>query len=200
MYGKLTDLYHNKDFYGYEIYDPQGDVPEKMKDIVSYSVPLPFSISSYAQMDKEGQPLGKRALGFFGFVKAPSYIVNSPIENEIFDLYHIRMQETRPYKQKAANNLKKAARDLYKSGKVDEAEALLDKAIKDGTLRQTQVKYLMRNIGKTEDASAMCFRELPYSDKEYLYQKMTPEEKAKYDPKGHLAGKTKKSHRIVIHP
>lgn len=201
MWGKLLDDWNNKDFYGYEIYDPQASLPERAKEIAEYSVPKPFSISSFMQMGKEGQSFGKKALGFFGFVKAPSYIVNSPIENEIFDLYHIRDQGVKPYQDRKANDIKKEARTLYKEGYTEKAEDLLSKAIKDGVLRETQVKYLMRNVGKTDDASVYIFRMLPRSDKEYLYSKMTKEEKEKYDPKGKLNPNKKPSnpHAIVTY-
>lgn len=182
-FSKLIDIWQNKDFYHYEIHDEHDSWLERRKDDLEYFIPKPFSISSSLQMIGKGEPPAKVAMSFFGLNKAPGYLINSDIENEIFDLYNIRNTNIKPQSQKEANDIKKQIRELYKEDKKQEAQKMASDAVKQGILRPTQIKYLFSHIGKESSPSIYFFKMLPYEDKKYLIDKMTKEERKIYDPK-----------------
>jgi hypothetical protein len=184
--GRFYDLQQNKDFFGYEIYDPQATMSEKAKEIGSYFLPKPFSFTNLLQMKEKGEPPSKQALSFLGFTKAPKYITNTPIENEIGDLYNMNTNLKRAYEAKGQADVKRQILDLYKGGKEDQAYDLMSKSVTEGKLRANQTEWLLRNINKKADIGEYMFKMLPYDDKLYLYNKMSTEEKQKYDPKGNL--------------
>lgn len=180
----VNSVWNNKDFYGYEIYDPHGTRKEKAEEISTYLLPKPFAITSAKELHEKGEPFGKVAMSFLGLTKAPAYLTHSPIQNEIFDLYRVRNAGVRPHGEREGAQAKAEIRRLYKENKREEAEDLAKKYIKDGLLRPTQIKYLFQHAPATGDISVYFFSRLPFEDKEYLYNKMSDEEKKIYDPAG----------------
>ena len=193
--GRFYELQQNKDFFGYEIYDPQAPVSEKAKEIGEYFLPKPFSFTNLTQMKAKDEGLVKQSLSFLGFTKAPKYITNTPIENEIGDMYNMTNSLKKPHNAKEVSDVKGKIKELYKNGKEDEAYRLMTKSVSEGKLRATQTDWLLRNIDKKADLGEYMFRMLPYDDKKYLYNKMTEEEKAKYDPKETLKGQIKSENK-----
>lgn len=193
--GKGIELYKNVDFYGYEIRDENDPATKQLIDAGKYVMPKPFSISSFQKMKEKGEPFNKQALSFLGFNKAPGYLEQSPIESEIIDLYRIRNTSVKPIKQKEGNDAKKEIRTLYKTDK-EAAQKLADSAVDKGILKPTQITYLFRNIGKNDDAGVYFFSRLPSSDKEYLYSKMSKEDKERFDPKGNLLSQEEKDAKL----
>ena len=191
-FGKGLELYKNKDFYGYEIYDETDPKYKQLFDAAKHSAPEPFSISSFKKMRDKGEPVSKQALSFLGFNKAPGYLEHSDLESEIIDLYRIRNTSVKPLKMKEANDKKKEIRDMYKKD-IEKAQEMADEAVNSGLLRPTQVSRLFRDVAKNEDAIVYFFQRLPETDKEYIYSKMTKEEKAKFDPKNKLGQSTEAS-------
>jgi len=194
-FGKGLELYKNVDYYGYEIRDENDPATKQLIDAGKYAMPKPFSVSSFQKMKEKGEPFNKQALSFLGFNKAPGYLEQSQVESEIIDLYRIRNTSVKPIKQKEGNDAKKEIRNLYKTDK-EAAQKLADNAVDKGILKPTQITYLFRNIGKNDDASAYFFSRLPSSDKEYLYSKMTKEDKERFDPKGSLLSQEEKDARL----
>lgn len=193
--GKGIELYKNVDFYGYEIRDENDPATKQLIDAGKYVMPKPFSISSFQKMKEKGEPFNKQALSFLGFNKAPGYLEQNEIESEIIDLYRIRNTSVKPIKQKEGNDAKKEIRTLYKTDK-EAAQKLADNAVDKGILKPTQITYLFRNIGKNDDAGVYFFSRLPASDKEYLYSKMSKEDKERFDPKGNLLSQEEKDARL----
>lgn len=193
--GKGIELYKNVDFYGYEIRDENDPATKQLIDAGKYVMPKPFSISSFQKMKEKGEPFNKQALSFLGFNKAPGYLEQSEIESEIIDLYRIRNTSVKPIKQKEGNDAKKEIRTLYKTDK-EAAQKLADSAVDKGILKPTQITYLFRNIGKNDDAGVYFFSRLPSSDKEYLYSKMSKEDKERFDPKGNLLSQEEKDAKL----
>jgi predicted GNAT family acetyltransferase len=191
-FGKGLELYKNKDFYGYEIYDETDPKYKQLFDAAKHSAPEPFSISSSKKMRDKGEPVSKQALSFLGFNKAPGYLEHSDLESEIIDLYRIRNTSVKPLKMKEANDKKKEIRDMYKKD-IEKAQEMADEAVNSGLLRPTQVSRLFRDVAKNEDAIVYFFQRLPKTDKEYIYSKMTKEEKAKFDPKNKLGESTEEN-------
>jgi hypothetical protein len=193
--GRFYELQQNKDFFGYEIYDPQAPASEKAKEIGEYFLPKPFSFTNLAQMKAKDEGLVKQSLSFLGFTKAPKYITNTPIENEIGDMYNMTNSLKKPHNAKEVSDVKGKIKELYKNGKEDEAYRLMTKSVSEGKLRATQTDWLLRNIDKKADPGEYMFRMLPYDDKKYLYNKMTDDEKTKYDPKETLKGQIKSENK-----
>lgn len=183
---KVYDVWQNKDFYGYEIYDPTAPESEQLKDKALYLAPKPFSVSSMKEMHDKGEPPGKVAMGLLGLNKAPGWMTHTDIENKIFDLYNIRNAGTKPYKEREGAEAKKEIRSLYRDGNKDEAQEKLNEAVKKGDIRPSQVRTLMKNVGHLSNPSVYFFSKLPFEDKQYLYNLMDDEEKKQYDPKGTL--------------
>lgn len=195
--GKGIELYKNVDFYGYEIRDENDPATKQLIDAGKYVMPKPFSISSFQKMKEKGEPFNKQALSFLGFNKAPGYLEQSEIESEIIDLYRIRNTSVKPIKQKEGNDAKKEIRKLYKTDK-EAAQKLADSVVDKGILKPTQITYLFRNVGKNDDAGVYFFSRLPSSDKEYLYSKMSKEDKERFDPKGNLLSQEEKDAKLKI--
>lgn len=183
---KVMDLWDNKDFYGYEIRDEHGSLKDQAWQSLLYVAPKPFSFSSYKAMAEKGEPMSKRIMSFVGLVKAPGYLSHTDIENKIFDLYNIRNTGTKPYQEKEANKTKAEIRELYHDGKVQEAQDLVQKSIKDGLLRPTQVQALLKRAAGVSNPSLFFFKTLPMEDKVALYQDMNAEEQKLYDPNGKI--------------
>jgi hypothetical protein len=178
-FGKGIDLWNNKDFYGYNIYDETDPAYKKLVDAGKYVAPKPFSITSFQKMKEKGEPVSKQALSFFGFNKAPGYLEHSDLETEILDLYNIRNTSVKPLKMKEANDKKKEIREMYKKD-IGKAQEMANEAVNEGLLRPTQVSRLFKDVAKNQDAMVFFFKKLPESDKEYLVTKMTDEEKEKF--------------------
>jgi len=193
---KLVDIWNNKDFYGYEIHDEHDSFLQKRKDDILYFIPKPFSFSSASQMIERGEPTSKVVMSFFGLNKAPGYLTHTDIENEIFDLYNIRNAGIKPKDAKESNDTKKEIRQLYKEDKKDEAQQLADQAVKKGLLRPSQIKFLVSHVKSDENPSVFFFKELPFEDKKYLYEKMSDDEKKLYDPKGTFGKQVKVNNEL----
>jgi hypothetical protein len=135
-------------------------------------------------------------MSFFGLNKAPGYLTHTDIENEIFDLYNIRNAGIKPKDAKESNDTKKEIRQLYKEDKKDEAQQLADQAVKKGLLRPSQIKFLVSHVKSDENPSVFFFKELPFEDKKYLYEKMSDDEKKLYDPKGTFGKQVKVNNEL----
>lgn len=195
---KVLDVWNNKDFYGYEIRDEHASKLEQAEQSLLYVAPKPFSVSSYQAMDEKGEPMSKKIMSFMGLVKAPGYLSHTDIENKIFDLYNHRNTGTKPYQEKEANKTKSEIRELYHEGKIQDAQDLVQKSIKEGLLRPTQVQALLKRSAGSSNPSLFFFKTLPMEDKVALYRDMNAEEQKLYDPNGkigqqvELADKNKK--------
>jgi hypothetical protein len=183
---KIYDLWQNKDFYGYEIVDRGGTKADKVEQSLLYVAPKPFSISSAIQMKEKGEPTGKQVMSFLGLNKAPGWMTHTDIENKIFDLYNIRNAGTKPYQEREANKAKSEIKELYKAGDAEGAQEKMSNALKDGLIRPSQVRSVIKAAGKSGNASEYFFSRLPYEDRTYLFDQMDEDEKKVYDPKGKL--------------
>lgn len=192
---KFYDLWINKDFYGYEIRDRGASKLKQAEQSLFYVAPVPFSYSSMKKQIEEGEPLSKAAMSFAGLQKAPQWITNTDMENRIYERYGIRNAGTKPYKEKEAREVKADIKKLYSAGDDDAAHDKLDQAVKDGLIRPTQVKGILKAGGQKESAAVYFFSRLPYEDKEEFYKDMTEEEKELYDPKGKFKRELEKNQR-----
>ena len=113
----LTDISNNKDYYGYEIRDPNANVAQQAGQAGMYVLKAfePFWIQGVQRSTQAGATPGAVAAPYFGVMPAPAYITRSSIQNRISDLYHLRTGErTKPYEARQADQEKRSARDASK--------------------------------------------------------------------------------------
>lgn len=91
-FGRIADIWQNKDFYGNQVYDPDSPSYQKALDISKHLIPLPFSLSSAMQSKQEGGNKLATAAGFAGFTQAPKYITESEAEQKASGFYQERGQ------------------------------------------------------------------------------------------------------------
>ncbi len=180
---------YNEDYYGYEIYDIYAPWHTKFAQGAEHMIPEPFSISSYQRMRKAGEPVVKSLGSFMGFLKAPKYIVNEPIENDIHDLFMMRNASIKPYGASKARERMWEIEQLWEKEEIAEAEKLYQEGVEEGILDDSKTKTLAKRIntkllGKEDEAFRYMFRTLPIQDKIHLFSKMNDKQKEYYDPKG----------------
>lgn len=77
IWGWLTEVYSNRDFYGGIIHDPNGSFDQQAQQFLGYlyNQILPFSVRSYQRLGREGSTFDQQIASFFGFQAAPQWIV-----------------------------------------------------------------------------------------------------------------------------
>lgn len=175
--GKILETWENKDFYGNQVYNDRDPAWKQVLDAGANFIPKPFAISS--ALNTEGKD---KAFGFFGFTKAPAYVTNTPIQNEIYDLYNKRFGGgIKSPAQTEKNDVYKEYKSLIKQGKEDEANQVLKGAVDKGIATTKGFNVVKANMSKGTDK--LLFDRLPKDDKDYLINKMSGEEKSYYTAK-----------------
>lgn len=103
-WGRLWDIWNNKDFYGTQIYNPDDPFWSRQVDKAIHLVPLPFSISSQLAAERSGASKAVTHLGEAGFTKAPYYMSHTPAELKASEL----MQAQLPQGARTKENAEKA--------------------------------------------------------------------------------------------
>ena len=177
--GKLMELWQNKDFYGYEIVDPNAPISMKAWQAALHMAPLPFGIQQY--LKTSGKPIEERASGLVGFNKAPKYITNTGAQNDIDELYDKRFGGgTKPYSQREMDQAKTDLRNLKKQNSPqfeDKLNDYVNKGLID--LKSNFVKELDKNSDVPQDVK--MFQRLPAVDQGGVL-KDHPEDIQKYLP------------------
>jgi len=180
MINSLINMMQNEDYYGFEIRNPEDPLVKQLGQIATYTGEqfIPFSVRNYQQRLRSGDTKGEALQSLYGITPAPKYISNSPIQNEIKDLYEKRTgKPLKPLSQKEIYQKKKDIKDLIKLGRNNEAK---DKAVELLQDEQITIKGLKNLFAKKTAWDSYMFQRLPVSDKAYLFEKMDKEEKAKY--------------------
>jgi len=102
LIGAISQLAHNKDYYGYEIHDPNASYGAQAGQIGKYVLSnfIPFWIRG-AQKAQSGA--GGAVASYFGVMPAPNYISQSTLQNRIEQLFGERTGEPlKPYEQQFA--------------------------------------------------------------------------------------------------
>jgi hypothetical protein len=95
--GPLAELYHNRDFFGNKLADPNAPAWKRVGQTIDSTLGQnlkPITFSSSERYGQRGGGYGKTALSIAGFGPAPSYITNTPIQNRIA---HVYGEEAAPY-------------------------------------------------------------------------------------------------------
>jgi hypothetical protein len=117
----IDDVAQNRDYYGYEIFDPNANVAKQAAQTGKYVIKSfePFWTRGVRKEQERGAGALRQALPLVGVMPAPGYITRSPMQNEISKLYQLRTGErTKPFGSQEKDAEKKAARnkstlDLY---------------------------------------------------------------------------------------
>jgi hypothetical protein len=128
-------LVKNRDYYGYEIRDPNANVAAQVGQSLKYVVKSfePFWTRGARKEMNEGAGVGSVVAPYFGVMPAPAYINRSAIQNKISELYHKRTGDrTKPYDSRDADALKRTAHDsstmdiyMFKRLPASDKEALM---------------------------------------------------------------------------
>lgn len=183
LWGKVAEDLSNKDFYSNEIYKESDPAWLKFTKAMWHLKPMPFSVQSALN-----QPTtAGKIQSFAGITKAPRYVDNTPMQNDIYALYNQRFGGgTKSELQTKKADTSKKYKDLLKAGKTGEAQAVKAQAISDGTYTERGFGRIETNLKKGTDK--VLFDRLPQDDKDRLMKKMTDEEKAYYSTKSSSGG------------
>lgn len=180
----LADMLQNEDYYGYEITPNYASLPEKIKDWLSYleTQTMPFSARNLMQFSGKqggwkdlikaitsGKTTREGLMSFFGVTPAPKYITNTKFQNEVSDLFKIRVGGTKTLDQLERSNMKKEVYDLYKSGDhfgaIDRTQELLD----EGSISKQEANSMLGAIGQPTELRQ--YQHLPEQDQRHLLEK-----------------------------
>ena len=162
----IADMLSNRDYYGYEISDPQADKLTQAEQKGAYFAKgyIPFSIRNMIQRADAGDDFWDQAQSFVGITPAPKYITNTSLQNKIEEIFKERIGEpVRPFEDREKADAKKEIKKLLFTGKEDEADALIDKYVEAKVLTSGQTKDLKKNYDVPTDIK--LFTRLPPSDK-----------------------------------
>jgi hypothetical protein len=110
----IGDVAKNRDYYGYEIRNPNANVAEQAGQVAKYVVKSfePFWTRGARKNIQSGAGAAGLVAPYFGTMPAPAYVTKSATQNRISELYHLRTGEpTKPYEKQFAAPDKKKAHD-----------------------------------------------------------------------------------------
>jgi hypothetical protein len=110
----VTDVVRNRDFYGYEIRNPNAPAAAQAGQVSKYVIKSfePFWTRGVRKTAEAGVNPARVAAPYVGIMPAPAYITRSSIQNQISELYHKRTGErTKPYEARETDVAKRAAHD-----------------------------------------------------------------------------------------
>ena len=172
------DILKNKDFYGVEIRDENAPAVKQAEQLAEYlgrEALAPISISGYLRRKRIS---GKSSITpFIGFVPAPRYVTETPIQSKIYTLYSKRFGgQTKTREEWEKTQAKAEIRTLYLQGKDKEMREKIREAIKKGYIKR--VSQFLKNCDLPSDIRA--FKALPAEDQKGLISKMSLEEIKRY--------------------
>ena len=174
----IGDLAQNKDYYGYEIIDPNDPLIKQTQEFLKFSLEslAPISIGSA----QRSQTLKGKMLSFAGFSLAPKYISESTLQSKIFNLYDKRFGgTTKSLASQVVANAKSEIRRLYDSGQTTQANQKLNDAINKGYF--TTKASLTKFINDSDiPADVRAFRGLPAADQQELLKDMSLQDLERY--------------------
>jgi hypothetical protein len=167
----IADMIQNQDYYGTEIRNPNDPLVKQLQDLFAYQAKqfVPFTITNYLARQSAGEGPVSAAQSFFGITPAPGYITKTPLQTEIGNLYDKRFGGGSQTKEQADIEHQKAAvRQLYVSGKTEEANAALDRLVQMGIVKDPSSFIREADI----PADIKLFQRLPAEDQITLIKKM----------------------------
>ena len=178
VFGMITQMLDNKDYFGYEIRDKNDTYLEQGKQVLNYlgEQYKPFSIRNLEQRKKAGDSFLEQMQSFVGITPAPKYITNTDIQKKIEKRFNeVYGNQTKTLDQKQKDEIKKHLKELYKSD-PDEYEKQSQEALQSGVL----TKRMLDAVEDTTPTDIKLFKRLPKTDKDILKSQMSESQRERY--------------------
>ncbi len=175
------DMLLNKNFYGAEIRDPHAPIREQAKQVAIFlgtEGMIPISLSGYLR--HKGITGKSTAAPFMGFVPAPSYITQSPIQSEIYELASKRFGGTISVKTAEKRTFMRELKQLIRQKNKTEIIAKYREGVQKGYINPRMRKQIFKRARRAPDINT--FGMLPEDDQDYLLNKMSLTELKRYLP------------------
>lgn len=144
-WGRLADVWENRDFYGTEVYHEDDPLLKRTYDKFTHLVPLPFGLSSYVAAHRTGATGPRAAAGFMGFTKAPYYISYTPAEKEAYKL----IRDQQPVGGRTEQEFERGVNERIAVDAIKRKEMTLSEAIKNGMVARRRVDIVGRRLSQT---------------------------------------------------
>lgn len=144
-WGRLADVWENRDFYGTEVYHEDDPLLKRTYDKFTHLVPLPFGLSSYVAAHRTGATGPRAAAGFMGFTKAPYYISYTPAEKEAYKF----IREQQPIGGRTEQEFERGVNERIAVDAIKRKEMTLSEAIKKGMVDRRRVDIVGRRLSQT---------------------------------------------------
>lgn len=176
-WGRIYDVWRNKDFQGYEIRTPGDPLGQQVWDVVGHVFPAPIGpAKAIKDIKKEG--VGKAAREFAGFTDAPRYVGQSEgsqlLDKKLDEQF--TKEAPRPKAEREQLRLKSEIRQLGSTDPQAAGKALVN-AVRAGKLTQKQAEWQEKHLGQTTLQYRFGLLK-SLDDMEAVYKGLTDAEKA----------------------
>jgi hypothetical protein len=198
MYQPFDELLHNKDYYGFNIWDENAPIYKQIWQAMKHTVGEQFSPMSVSGAKYGMELSGKKfdatdpktwgaltdksvPLALLGFGPAPRYVEKDAMQNRIQQLFKDHVAPaSKTYEDRQTFQEKMAARTAIQIARRDKDPEALRAAIKMGREAGMTDKS-MQMIGK-QDTDAYLFSRLPKPDQRAILRDSSDVQKNKYLP------------------
>jgi hypothetical protein len=187
MFQPFKELYDNRSYWGYDIWDPNAPLWKQAWQAVKHIVgeqTHPMSVSGAQRGLETGGTWTKDVpLAGLGFGPAPRYVEKSAAQNRIAFLYERRFGGTRTEEEGERARDKVAARNAVLTARQNKDSAAFQAAVKqarEAGLSPDQIN----KIGRTPSDVSM-FKRLPEPDQRAILREATDQEFARYLREAH---------------
>lgn len=207
----FNELWNNRDYYGYNIWDVNAPFYEKAWQAIKHEWGDQLSPMSMAGAKHAAQLSGKdwpslagatdkgAVLSYLGFGPAPAYVEKTALQNRIEYLYDQHVAPvSKPEEQGENTEDKMAVRQAILIAKRDHNSAGLTAAYARGRALGMKPGYMMK-VG-SEPTDVYLFSRLPNEDQKAILMQATPAERSRYWAKAHGAVKNALSHLAHLPP
>lgn len=181
MLALLGDVYRNRDYYGTEVYSDDANPVTKSAQVGKYALKafVPFWIRGVQKQEERGGGTFAKTVPIIGIMPAPADMDKSKAERLMSKYQADRLpQGSRTEEETNRFRTRKQIMRAFKKGD-ENAQELLETAIKEGVIRKTDVKYIKKNSRK--DYRTEGFKRLTYEQAQRVYDEATPEEQAVFE-------------------
>ena len=184
MFQPFAELFHNRDYWGNEIWSPNAPLYVKAKQYLThlFGEQVPMSFSGAQQAAKTGGQPWEMGMSFIGFGPAPAYVDKTAVQNRIAYLFREHVAPpSRPYEGVEAAKQRGDIRTEYllaknRGDRAGMAEAAQKYFKAGGSIRG------LNNIHNGLGTDVTMFRQLPDEDQKYIMENYPSADTARYKP------------------
>jgi hypothetical protein len=194
----LVDLWHNRDFFGNQLYDPDAPGYKKIAQMVDSTLGNtfnPITLSGAKRAKEQGGTTRDTVLSYAGFGPAPAYISRSAIQNRISHQYNEHVAPTsRPYEDSGSGLVQGIYRAVTDNPTQSEARRTargeLNRAMQEGDTEAAGVarrKLIATGMSPTTigklrpgESDVYMFSRLPLTIQRNLVGDMSQDEWVRY--------------------